>query len=65
MLAAARGGIDVPPERLADLESYLRREVTASRVQSATQPMRSGWWLLPFAACLGGEWWLRRKRGQR
>ncbi len=65
MLAASRGGIDVPPERLADLESYLRREVTASRVQSATHPMRSGWWMLPFAACLGGEWWLRRKRGLR
>jgi len=65
MLAASRGGIDVPPERLANLESYLRREVTPSRVQSATHPMRSGWWMVPFAACLGGEWWLRRKRGLR
>lgn len=65
MLAASRGGIDVTPEHLADLEGFLRREVTASRVRSTTHPMRSGWWMLPFAACLGGEWWLRRKRGLR
>ena len=28
-------------------------------------PMRSPWWLLPFAVCLGGEWWLRRRSGKR
>ena len=30
-----------------------------------TYPMRSPWWIVPFAACLGGEWWLRRRRGLR
>ena len=30
-----------------------------------TYPMRSPWWIVPFAACFGGEWWLRRRRGLR
>jgi hypothetical protein len=65
MLAASRGGIDVTPEHLSDLEAYLRREVSAPPVRTTTRPMRSGLWILPFAACLGGEWWLRRRRGLR
>jgi hypothetical protein len=65
LLAASRGGIDVTPEHLSDLEAHLRREVSAPPVRTTTHPMRSGWWILPFAACLGGEWWLRRKRGLR
>ena len=65
MLAASRGGIDVTPEHLSDLEAHLRREVSGPPVLTTTHPMRSGLWALPFAACLGGEWWLRRKRGLR
>jgi hypothetical protein len=26
-------------------------------------PMRSPWWMLPFALAVGGEWWLRRRAG--
>jgi hypothetical protein len=26
-------------------------------------PMRSAWWIIPFALALSGEWWLRRRRG--
>lgn len=26
-------------------------------------PMRSPWWIVPFALALAGEWWLRRRRG--
>jgi hypothetical protein len=65
MLAASRGGINVTPEHLPELEAHLRREVTAPPIRTTTRPMRSGWWTLPFAACLGGEWWLRRRRGLR
>jgi hypothetical protein len=65
LLAASRGGIDVTPDRLADLEAYLRREISASPVPSTTRPMRSGWWIVPFAVCLSAEWWLRRRRGLR
>jgi hypothetical protein len=65
LLATSRGGIDVSPDRLADLEAYLRREVSAPPVRSTTHPMRSGWWIAPFAACLSAEWWLRRRKGLR
>lgn len=30
-----------------------------------SHPMRSPWWLSPFVACLGVEWWLRRRSGLR
>ncbi len=65
LLATSRGGIDVSPDRLADLEAYLRREVSAPPVRTTAHPMRSGWWIVPFAACLSAEWWLRRRKGLR
>jgi hypothetical protein len=65
LLAVSRGGINVTPDHLADLETYLRREVAWSPVRATTRPMRSGWWIVPFAACLCGEWWLRRRQGLR
>jgi len=65
LLATSRGGIDVSPDRLADLEGYMRREVSAPPVRTTAHPMRSGWWIVPFAACLSAEWWLRRRRGLR
>jgi hypothetical protein len=65
LLATSRGGIDVTPDRLADLEAYLRREVSAPPVRTTAHPMRSGWWIVPFAACLSAEWWLRRRKGLR
>ncbi|MBY0494882.1 MAG: hypothetical protein K2Y23_11760 [Cyanobacteria bacterium] len=37
---------------------------TVSRVVTA-HPMRRAWWMLPFAACLSIEWWLRRRAGLR
>lgn len=30
-----------------------------------THPMRLPWWMSPFVACLGLEWWLRRHSGLR
>ena len=30
-----------------------------------SHPMRSPWWMSPFVACLGLEWWLRRRSGLR
>jgi hypothetical protein len=65
LLATSRGGIDVSPDRLADLEAYLRREISAPPARATTHPMRSGWWVVPFAACLSAEWWLRRRKGLR
>jgi len=34
-------------------------------VPTAVWPMRSPWWMSPFVACLGLEWWLRRLAGLR
>ncbi len=65
MLASSHRGIDVAPERVADLERFVRTAVTAPRVPRRRHPMRSSWWILPFALCLSAEWWLRRRSGVR
>lgn len=50
-------------------EAVIARALTAAAVSpdvaTAIHPMRSGWWLLPFAAALSFEWWLRRRIGLR
>ena len=65
MLASSHRGIDVTPERLTELESFVRRAVESPRVPIVRHPMRSAWWILPFVACLSAEWWMRRQRGLR
>jgi hypothetical protein len=65
MLAASHAGIDVAPDRLADLERFVRESIHAPRVPVERRPMRSTWWLVPFTAALSAEWWLRRRRGLR
>jgi hypothetical protein len=65
MLAASHHGIDAKPDRLADVERFIRRTVASPRTSAARHPMRSAWWFVPFAACLSAEWWLRRRRGLR
>ena len=35
------------------------------RIPTPVWPMRSPWWMSPFVACLGVEWWLRRRAGLR
>jgi hypothetical protein len=65
MLASSHRGIDVTPERLTDLETLLRRSVESHRMSIVRHPMRSAWWMLPFATCLSAEWWMRRRRGLR
>ena len=65
LLADTRGGIDVAASDVTNLARRLRQELAVSAARAERRPMRSAWWLLPFAACLGGEWWLRRRRGLR
>ena len=65
MLSASHRGADVDPARLSELERFVRGAVSAPRVPMQRHPMRSAWWMLPFAACLSAEWWLRRRRGLR
>ena len=64
MFAASRGGTAVPESRLRELPSLLSAALpTVSRVET-WHPMRSAWWIVPFALLLGAEWWWRRRRGQ-
>ena len=65
MLSSSHRGIDVTPDRIAELERFVRGAATAPDAAVERRPMRSAWWLLPFAACLSAEWWLRRRRGFR
>jgi hypothetical protein len=70
--ARATGGVFAiagdPASSLSAGETIAR----ALRAQSADSslivtmyPMRSAWWILPFAGCLSIEWWLRRRAGLR
>jgi hypothetical protein len=61
----AHGGLLFPSADIPRLIAQLQQRVHASTLPRARHPFRSAWWLAPFAACLGGEWWLRRRRGQR
>jgi hypothetical protein len=65
MLASAHRGINVTPDRLADLTRLVQASVAAPTTTVVRRPMRSAWWLVPFAGCLSTEWWLRRRRGLR
>jgi hypothetical protein len=65
MLASSHRGIDVTPERLEDLRPFLNGAIASRRAPLVRHPMRSTWWIVPFAGCLSAEWWLRRRRGLR
>lgn len=61
----AHGGVVVPQARVAELESIVRARVPVVAQPARAHPMRSVWWLPVFISALGGEWWLRRRRGER
>ncbi len=61
----ARGGVSVSSADVPRLIEHLQQTGHAATIPRARHPFRSTWWMVPFAACLGGEWWLRRRRGQR
>ncbi|MBZ5557273.1 MAG: hypothetical protein LAO77_08380 [Acidobacteriia bacterium] len=65
MLATSHGGVDATPDRLDTIEQWARGAVSTPATREARHPMRSAWWMIPFTACLAGEWWLRRRAGQR
>lgn len=39
--------------------------IAATEVERPVRPMRSPWWIVPFAGLLCGEWALRRRSGHR
>lgn len=59
----ARGGRVFPATQLQQLSSSIRDAIRPSPRLETWHPMRSAWWIVPFALALSGEWWLRRRRG--
>jgi hypothetical protein len=62
---AAHGAIVVTSKDETALMERVRSVVPAAREPRETRPMQSPWWIVPFAACLAGEWSLRRRIGLR
>ena len=65
LLAESRGGRNFAASDIQALTRTLRQEIATPAVRVERRPMRSVWWLAPFVACLGGDWWMRRRRGLR
>ncbi len=61
--ASAHGGIAVANGDVDALDRALAEAVQPPPRPVREHPMRSAWWIAPFALALGGEWWLRRRRG--
>lgn len=61
--ASAHGGEVVREDELDALTRLLRAGAPDSLESIPVRPMRSPWWIVPFATLLGCEWWLRRRRG--
>jgi hypothetical protein len=55
----------VRPGDEVTLADAVRARLSRERRLQETRPLRSIWWLVPFCGCLAGEWWLRRRAGQR
>jgi hypothetical protein len=62
---SSRQGAAIPESQLATLVPSLDRVLAPASERRPWHPMRSAWWIVPFAFAAGGEWWLRRRRGQR
>jgi hypothetical protein len=62
-LAAAYDAVLVQNDDHAGVIERVRDSMTTATELSRVHPLRSPWWALPFALCLGGEWWLRRQSG--
>ena len=65
LVASSHRGTSVPAASLSTLASRVSAAVPVVRATTTWRPLRAVWWLVPFTACAAGEWWLRRRRGQR
>jgi hypothetical protein len=64
-VVTSHGGRIIAESRLNDLSDLVARAAGPERRKEARHPMRSFWWMVPFAFALSGEWWLRRRAGLR
>ncbi len=65
LAARASGGEVRPAGEASALVAGLSARFPSRPVRVSTHPMRSPWWLLPFAGALCAEWAWRRKRELR
>jgi hypothetical protein len=63
-VAVATGGVTASADDLQPVVDHLRARQRAT-MNATVHPMRSGWWVLPFATVLCLEWTIRRRRGER
>jgi len=63
--ASSRGGAVVPMQEVGTLPARLTAATPVTAAPVPSNPMRSPFWLLPFAGLLAVEWWSRRRRGAR
>lgn len=63
--ASSTGGVTAASGDEAEVASALGSAGWQTKTNVSIHPMRSPWWMLPFAACLSIEWWLRRRAGLR
>lgn len=59
-VSASTGGLVSTADRLAPLVAHLRTQRRGT-INATVYPMRSGWWILPFAIALCIEWAIRRR----
>ena len=60
---ASRGGRAMSASQLAELSAEVKRAIHPTPRRETWYPMRSAWWIVPFALLLSAEWWLRRRNG--
>jgi hypothetical protein len=63
--ASSRGGAVVPMGEVDGLPARLIAAIQSPTSEIPINPMRSPFWMLPFAGLLAVEWWSRRRRGAR
>jgi hypothetical protein len=63
--ASSRGGSVVALSEVETLPARLSAAAPSTLRDTPANPMRSPWWMLPFAGLLATEWWSRRRRGAR
>lgn len=61
--AFSRGGRVIADDSIESLRSALSAVLRPLPRMTEWYPMRSLWWIVPFAVALAAEWWIRRRRG--
>jgi hypothetical protein len=61
--AVSRGGELIDGSHMNDLTDRVERRIGRARIRTPWHPMRSAFWIIPFAIALAAEWYWRRRRG--